>query len=562
MMKDAKIKLLDCTLRDGAYVVDAKFGTPAIKGIISKMTEAGADIIECGWLKDKTHEEGTSFYHVPDDIRPYLTKKDKDTTYVVMIDWNRYDTSVLPPCDHETIDAVRVVFPHGRHKEGAEIAEKIRDKGYDIYLQAANTLAYSDDDLRMLSATVNELHPKAISIVDTFGAMYETDLDRITDILDENLDDDIALGFHSHNNQQLSFALTSHFAERMRNKGRECMVDATLCGMGRGAGNTTTELIASYLNRRMSAAYDMNAILDAIDTYMPYFLENYKWGYSTPYFIAGLYCCHVNNIAYLLKNHRTNSRDMRNIIESMDPADRRQYDYDLLEEKYIENQNRIVDDESTVEELRGMLSGREVLLVAPGKSIDTDYDKVQAYIKDHDPVVIGVNAINSRYKYDYLFFVNSVRYDYAREVYEDEFNSIPHIVLSNIKNGAEDAAAGSKDFDVIERKNRDKSGCEYIVNFSRVIKRGWEHFDNAVINALRLLTHLKIRNIAIAGFDGFRHKYNESYADASLPTLNPDGKWDELNDEIADMYRDFISSEGRDCKVVFVTESYFEKRAE
>lgn len=584
-MKDAKIKLLDCTLRDGAYVVDAKFGTPAIKGIISKMTEAGADIIECGWLKDKPHEEGTSFYHVPDDIRPYLTKKDKDTTYVVMIDWNRYDTSVLPPCDHETIDAVRVVFPYGRHREGAEIAEKIKNKGYDIYLQAANTLAYSDDDLKVLSGTVNKLHPKAISIVDTFGAMYESDLDRITDMLDENLDEDIALGFHSHNNQQLSFALTSHFAERMREKGRGCMVDATLCGMGRGAGNTTTELIASYLNRRMSAAYDMNAILDAIDTYMSFFLENYRWGYSTPYFIAGLYCCHVNNIAYLLKNHRTNSRDMRNIIEAMDPADRKQYDYDLLEEKYIENQNRIVDDEKTVEKLRGILSGREVLLVAPGKSTDTDYDKVQAYIKEHDPIVIGVNAVNTRYKYDYLFFVNSVRYDYAREVYGDEFNSVPHIVLSNIKTGGDSmrdsrAAKPDETAESVNTKAGDTavsgeygagSGMtaeqdadgeirrEYIVNFSRVIKRGWEHFDNAVITALRLLTHLKVRDIAIAGFDGFKHKYNESYADASLPTLNPDGKWDELNEEIKDMYSDFVKSEGRDCSISFVTESIFGK---
>lgn len=535
---DKKIKLLDCTLRDGAYVVDAKFGRPAIKGIISKLTEAKADIIECGWLKDKPHEEGTSFYHVPDDIRPYLTSKDKDITYVVMIDWNRYDTSVLPPCDHETIDAIRVVFPHGKHKEGTEIAREIRDKGYDIYLQAANTLAYTDDDLKELAEAVNALHPQAISIVDTFGAMYESDLDRITDILDKYLDADIGMGFHSHNNQQLSFALTSHFAERFSGRERNCILDATLCGMGRGAGNTTTELIASYMNRRLSCAYDMNAILDAIDIYMQYFIENYSWGYSTPYFIAGLYCCHVNNIAYLLKNHRTNSRDMRNIIESMEPSDRRQYDYDLLEEKYIENQNRIVDDEKTVEELKGAFAGRKILLIAPGKSIDTYYDKIQTYIMEHDPVVIGVNAINTRYKYDYLFFVNFVRYDYAGKVYSDVFGKTPHILLSNIKT---------------------ESGKEYIINFSRVIKRGWEHFDNAVINALRLLVHLKAYDIAIAGFDGFRHRYNESYADASLPTLNPSGKWDELNEEIRDMYRDFISSEGKECRIEFITESYFSK---
>ena len=533
------IKLLDCTLRDGAYVVDARFGSPAIKGIISKLQDARVDVIECGWLKDKPHEEGTSFYHVPDDLKPYLRNKDKDITYVVMIDWNRYDVSALPVCDHETIDAVRVVFPHGKHKEGAEIARKIHEKGYDIFLQAANTLAYSDDDLKELAGNVNELHPIAISIVDTFGAMYEDDLDRITDILHESLDDDIAMGFHSHNNQQLSFALTSHFAEKLKKTGRTCMIDSTLCGMGRGAGNTTTELIASYLNRRLSGAYDMNAILDAIDTYMPYFLENYSWGYSTPYFIAGLYCCHVNNIAYLLKNHRTNSCDMRNIIESMSPEDRRQYDYDLLEEKYIENQSHTVDDSAAIDKLRNAMSGREVLLIAPGKSIDSEYDKIQDYIRKNNPVTIAVNAINSRYDYDFLFFINSVRYDYAREVYSDKFTEAPRILLSNIKT--------------------EPCGDEYIINFNRVIKRGWEHFDNAVINALRLLVHLKTERISIAGFDGFKHRYNESYADASLPTLNPDGRWDELNEEIIDMYRDFKHSEGAGIGISFVTETIYNK---
>ena len=79
----------------------------------------------------------------------------------------------------------------------------------------------------------------------------------------------------------------------------------------------------------------MDSIMDAIDIYMEFFKENYEWGYSTPYFIAGMYCCHVNNIAYLLKNHRTSSRDMRNIIESLSQDDRKKYDYDLLEEKYL-----------------------------------------------------------------------------------------------------------------------------------------------------------------------------------------------------------------------------------
>lgn len=218
-----------------------------------------------------------------------------------------------------------------------------------------------------LAEEMNQINPVAVSVVDTFGAMYQEDLERIVHVLNEKLNPQIRLGFHSHNNQQLSFALTMHFVELLQRTDRGCIVDASLCGMGRGAGNATTELVANYLNLKQHCNYDMNQIMDAIDMYMQYFQENYTWGYSTPYFIAGMYCCHVNNIAYLLKNHRTNALDMRNIIESLSPEERRKYDYDLLEEKYLENQNRIVDDDAVMEQLEHALASREVVLIAPGK---------------------------------------------------------------------------------------------------------------------------------------------------------------------------------------------------
>ncbi|MEF9880658.1 MAG: hypothetical protein RR975_14675, partial [Clostridia bacterium] len=143
-----KVSLLDCTLRDGAYVVDGKFGKEAMCGIILKLQEACVDIIECGWLKDAPHEEGSSFYHVPSDLERYLVApKRAGSIYTVMIDWNRYDLAQLPPCDGKSIDAIRVVFPSEHYREGIALAEPIRDKGYQVYFQAANTLGYSDDDL-------------------------------------------------------------------------------------------------------------------------------------------------------------------------------------------------------------------------------------------------------------------------------------------------------------------------------------------------------------------------------------------------------------------------------
>ena len=70
-----KVQLLDCTLRDGAYIVDAKFGVPAIKGIIKKLQDADVDIIECGWLKNTLHEEGTSFLSCARGLGAVCSKK-------------------------------------------------------------------------------------------------------------------------------------------------------------------------------------------------------------------------------------------------------------------------------------------------------------------------------------------------------------------------------------------------------------------------------------------------------------------------------------------------------
>jgi len=531
------ISFLDCTLRDGAYITGGEFGEPVIRGIISKLQSAGTDVIECGWLKNDFYHPGSVYYHMPEDLRQYLPRKNPNCTYTVMIDWDRYDLANLPPYDGTSIDAVRVVFPHGKHRQGIEVGGKIREKGYQVFFQAANTMAYSDEELVELAGAVNGMETACLSVVDTFGAMYPEDLERIVRILDQQLRPEIKLGFHSHNNQQLSFALSIKFIELLRNSGRNIVVDASLCGMGRGAGNATTELVVSYLNRKCHCHYDMDAVMDAIDIYMEYFRENYQWGYSTLNFIAGLYSCHVNNIGYLLKNHRTNARDMRNIIASLPAEDRIKYDYDLLEQVYVQNQSLRVDDAAVIERLAGELRGRKIFLITPGKSAQREQGLILERIRREKPLVIGVNAVLPGYQYDYLFFVNPARYEYAKDAYACQFNKTCRIVLSNVKT--------------------DPDGDELVIGFNRVIKRGWEYYDNAVICALRLMELLKVSRVVVAGFDYFMTKYNESYADLFLPGPNPVNRWDELNEEIAEMLSDFRRNAVYCKEIEFITPSGF-----
>lgn len=530
------IQLLDCTLRDGAYIVEGNFGTAAIKGIIKKLDEARVDIIECGWLKNSQHLEGSSYYRTPEDAALYIGNKKANSIYVAMIDWDRYDLSLLPDYDGKSIDAVRVVFPKAHFVEGIDVARQIREKGYKVYLQAANTLGYSDEELLQLVKGVNELKPESISIVDTFGAMFSEDIEHISLLLDRNLDKSIGLGFHSHNNQQLSFALSMKFIEVLRDSQRRIIVDSSLCGMGRGAGNTTTELMVNYLNRKHYGNYDMNAVMDAIDTYMGYFQSHYDWGYSTQTMISGMYCCHVNNIAYLRENHRVSARDMRNIIASLPDEKRLVYDYDLLEKKYLEHLSYIVDDKQNISDLKEALAGRSILLLAPGNSSIEKQPEINEFIKDNNPIVIGVNVIQNIYDYDYLFFVKKDRYEYGKVAHSKQFKSTKKIILSSVKTDAKDN--------------------EMLINFERIVSE--KYYDNAMINAIQVMNLLEVDQVYVAGFDGFTKKKDENYSDSHLPTVNFIQDEDELNQQIKKMFNEIcISLRGR-MKISFLTESIFD----
>lgn len=523
-----KIKVLDCTLRDGAYIVGGNFGDRAIKGIIEKLGNAGIDIIECGWLKNDAHQKGSTYYHLPEDILPYLKKK--DATYVAMIDYNRYDVEQLSPYDGKSIDAIRVVFPRGKVGDAIAIGERIRKKGYRVFFQVANTLGYTDEELTEMLEAVNQFEPESISVVDTFGAMYEDDLTRIAEAFDKKLKKDIWLGFHSHNNLQLSFALSMKFVNMFRTTDRNVIVDASLCGMGRGAGNTTTELLTGFLNRKCGMNYDVNEILDMIDIYMEHFMRSYKWGYSVPYFIAGTYCAHVNNIAYLTETHKTSAKAINQILSQVSPEKRVTYDYDNLESIYVKNQSACrLEEAEKIEELYG----KKVLLIMPGKSALQQYTEIKRYIERENCIVIGVNAETGAdlYNYDFFFFTNLLRHDYAVSNMKEN-KTVRRIITSNIESCRQEG--------------------DIVVDYSGLIKRKWKYFENSALMCMRWLDSLGVCSIGLAGMDGYS---DETYDDQFLTENISMEEKTVINKEIQEMLDDFRASTGRNIE--FVTQSRF-----
>ena len=227
--------LLDCTLRDGAYLLDKKFGDSNIRGIVSGLVKAGIDCIEIGFFQDEGAGDGKTVYLNSEDAKRFIPKEKNGCLFTVLADCSRYSVSNLDKCDGTSIDAVRECFFKGERSRAVENCKVIKDKGYKCFVQPVDILGYSDAELIDFLQEINNVEPYCLSIVDTFGSMYQDDLHRIFEIINHNLIPTCKVGFHSHNNMQMSNALSQEFI-RMTYGKREIVVDGTISGMGRGAG--------------------------------------------------------------------------------------------------------------------------------------------------------------------------------------------------------------------------------------------------------------------------------------------------------------------------------------
>lgn len=532
-------QLLDCTLRDGAYLIDKSFGDTAIKGIVDGLVKARLDVIEIGFLQDEGFGDGKTVFKNGADAARFVPANHGDSMFTVLADYSRYTIDNLDNNPGNTFDAVRACFFKKERYDVIDFCKTIKRKGYKVFVQPVDILGYTDEEIIELMRMVSAVEPYCVSIVDTFGSMYQEDLERLFHLIHHNLPIGCKIGFHSHNNLQMSSALSQAFL-RMTFGQREVVVDATLSGMGRGAGNTPTELVAQYMVSKLGYNYDMDAILDVIDTYMPGIRSRCTWGYTTPLFIAGAYSAHVNNISYLLNKNCIDSKGIRYVLNKIGAIPRKRYDYDLLEKTYLDYVAAEMDDSEGVSALKRRFNGKNVLVIAPGSSSVERKDLIDKYIDEtKDLLIVAVNFIPENEKCDYIFISNVNRYAYWKN--DIRFTTISKIVTSNVETGVDNDTS--------------------IVSYQRLIKCGWENMENSTILLLRLLDCLSVHSISLAGFDGYEYDQS-SYKNYAQTNLELDEAFDRaiiVNREIGEMLKDYRNTRKLNVPIVFVTPSRFDE---
>jgi len=482
-----KINLLDCTLRDGGYINDWNFGEETIRKIINKMSSTGVEYIECGYLSTKNSgKRGVARYSAPEEIYQYTEHK-KTPKLAIMINYGEYPIDLLSQAD-ESSPLLRVAFHKKDSEKVFEYFEALEKLGYKYFVQPMGALNYTDEEYIELIKKVNNTNSEAFYIVDSFGVIEQDDLKRLLFIVDHNLNNDKLLGYHAHNNLQQAYSNAKYIVEQ--NLTHDILLDATVFGMGRGAGNLNIELFARYLNCSYDSAYNIEPILEIFDECLKPIFATSFWGYSFPFYLSSIHNCHPNYASFFADKNTLSVKSMHEILKTISPEDKLSFSVDKADAYYRDFQSNWIDDSESVRHLADEVAGREILILAPGRTLETHKKLISDYVANNNPIVFGVNRSAPFFKYNYLFINNEKRLTPEKPENVDRYikTSNLHKVLENTIH----------------------------VNYSSYLNDNILVSDDPTLMLIKLLRIVGVNKITIAGFDGFSSDPSDNYFSSGL----------------------------------------------
>ena len=280
------IKLLDCTIRDGGLMNDHLFGDEIVKAVYSACVDSGIDYMEIGYINSKRifspTDHGSWKFCTEDDIRRIVGENDTPLKLSAMADAEKsdYHEDILP-CDQSVLDMIRVATYIHQIPLALDMIKDAHDKGYEttVNLMAVSTVIEQELDKALELLANSEVG--TIYIVDSFGALYSEQVDLLMEKYMRYAEPSgKQVGMHTHNNQQLAFANTIEAII----KGAD-MLDATMAGLGRGAGNCQMELLVGFLH---NPKLRVRPILQCIQQHIEPLREKLMWGFDTTYMMTGI----------------------------------------------------------------------------------------------------------------------------------------------------------------------------------------------------------------------------------------------------------------------------------
>lgn len=301
------IKVVDATLRDGGLVNDFYFTDEFVKALYQANIDAGVDYMEMGYRASKKVFDESKFgkwkFCSDEHIREIVGENDTDLKLAVMADIGRHDKDDFDQKVNSPVDLIRVATYMHQLPDAIDMIEDAAKKGYETSCNIMAISTSQESDLKAGLEMVCKSPVDVIYIVDSFGSIYPEEMARVADIYMEFATKyNKTLGIHAHNNQQLAFANTIEAAAQ-----GVSLLDATMMGMGRGAGNCAMELLLSFLK---NPKYNVFPVLKFIEEHMlPLKESGAVWGYDIPYLLTGRLNQHPSAAIDYIKSGETHYAD-------------------------------------------------------------------------------------------------------------------------------------------------------------------------------------------------------------------------------------------------------------
>jgi len=306
-----KIKVLDCTVRDGGLINNHAFDLRFVREVYKAISLAGIDYMEMGYKNSRKlfspSEYGFSKFCDDDDIKKVIEGIESNTKISVMVDVGRVDVEDVKPKSESPVSMIRVAAYVKEIDKAIYLVNHFADKGYETTI---NIMAISRDQGPELDEALYQIEKeskaKIVYIVDSFGSLYQEPVEWLVKRLKKILVTR-EIGFHGHNNQQLAFGNTIEAIIHNAN-----YLDATIFGIGRAAGNCPLELLVGFLK---NPKFDIRPILDLISKEFIPLKQKIEWGYIIPYAISGMMNEHPRAAMALRKSEK--KENYREFYESL-----------------------------------------------------------------------------------------------------------------------------------------------------------------------------------------------------------------------------------------------------
>ncbi len=311
------IRVVDATLRDGGLVNDFFFDDDFVKSLYLTNIKSGVDYMEFGYRGDKEMFDPEKFgkwkFCDDDDIRAIVGDNDSDLKIAIMADVGRcnYKQDIKPKSE-SPVDLIRVATYINQIPTAVDMIEHAKNNGYEVSCNIMAISSAQEGDVRAALDILGQTAVDVIYIVDSFGALYPEQLQRVAALYMEYGEKyNKKIGIHAHNNQQLAFANTIEAV----GDGVDWL-DATYSAMGRGAGNCAMELLLGFLK---NPKYKVFPVIKFIDEHMNKLRESgVKWGYDLQYLMTGLLNQHPRTAIEFTKKDRKDYAEFYKEIVALD----------------------------------------------------------------------------------------------------------------------------------------------------------------------------------------------------------------------------------------------------